>query len=72
MLKDGPEYFHMVLIRNYPCTCKEELLREERKEIELINKSNRLNICMPDITSSEKNNAIINIVKNGETTTKIT
>ena len=31
MRKYGSKYFHIVLIRNYPCTSKEELTRREKR-----------------------------------------
>ena len=54
MRKYGTKYFHIVLIRNYPCTNKEELVKEERKEFELYNKNVLLNIHRPCTTLVEK------------------
>ena len=54
MRKYGPKYFHIVLIRNYPCTSKEELIKEERREFDLYNKNVLLNIYRPYINSIEK------------------
>ena len=52
--KHGPEHFQIILIRNYPCTNKEELLREERKEIELINEQIKLNVHIPIKSKEER------------------
>ena len=54
MRKYGPKYFHIVLIRYYSCSNKEELLKEERKEFESYDKNILLNIYRPSITCVEK------------------
>ena len=58
MRKYGTENFHIVLIRNYPCTSKEELVKEERREFDLYDKNVLLNIYRPYINSIEKQELI--------------
>ena len=54
MRKYGTKYFHIVLIKNYPCTNKEELVKEERKEFDLYDKNVLLNMNRPKITNIER------------------
>ena len=54
MRKYGPKYFHIVLIRNYSCTSKEELVKEERREFDLYDKNVLLNTYRPKITNIER------------------
>ena len=54
MLKYGTEYFHIILIKNVICNNKEELLREERIELDKIKKNISLNIIKPLLTQKEK------------------
>ena len=61
MRKYGTKYFHIVLIRNSPCTNKEELVKEERKEFDLYNKNVLLNIHRLCITCVERKQ--YNIIK---------
>ena len=58
MRKYGTRYFHIVLIRNYPCTNKEELVKEERREFDLYDKNVLLNTNRPYINSIEKHELI--------------
>ena len=54
MLKYGTEYFHIILIKNVTCNNREELLREERIELDKINKDISLNLTKPLLTQEEK------------------
>ena len=47
MRKHGFEHFQIVLIRNTPCNSKEELKKEERKDLEFYDKQLWLNQSTP-------------------------
>ena len=49
----GNEHFKIILIKNISCNNVEELKKEERKEIELIEKRKRLNEHIPTKTRQE-------------------
>ena len=54
MRKLGIEYFTIVLIEEYPCSNKDQLLRRERYILELHNKQILLNKNRPNITDIER------------------
>lgn len=54
MRANGPENFHIVLIKLCPCEDREALLREERCEIEKIDQHICLNKRRPFVTAFEK------------------
>ena len=51
--KHGFEHFQIVLIRNTPCNSKEELKKEERKDLEFYDKHLWLNQTTPSKTYKE-------------------
>ena len=64
MRKYGFNHFQIILIRNVPCDNKEELLKEERIEFELLQSANKLNERRPIISKDERNVLIKTYQKN--------
>ena len=57
-------HFQIILIRNAACNNKEELLKEERIEFELLQSANKLNERRPIISKDERNVLIKTYQKN--------